>query len=216
MTSVLLELIRHKTWATHKLFALCQSLDPAMVDTTAPGTYGTIRKTLVHMVNADRNYYRRLRGEQPWEGMDEDTTARSSSVSMQSSPVGSRSPRTPRSPTAICSTREARSSRAQSSSRNRFTMAMYIARMCYRFSARIVSRCRSLTCGNTRSRSDLRHRQQTDSRYRVDSGTSHSTCMLSQRTPADPNRSRAAGSHSQRRCTRCERSWSTPSCPSTA
>jgi uncharacterized damage-inducible protein DinB len=74
MTSVLLELIRHKTWATHKLIALCQSLDPAMVDATAPGTYGTIRKTLVHLVNADRNYYRRLCGEQPWERMDEDTT----------------------------------------------------------------------------------------------------------------------------------------------
>jgi uncharacterized damage-inducible protein DinB len=74
MTSVLLELVRHKTWATHKLIALCQSLDPALVDTAAPGTYGTIRKTLVHMVNADRGYYRRLCGEQPWERMDEDTT----------------------------------------------------------------------------------------------------------------------------------------------
>jgi uncharacterized damage-inducible protein DinB len=74
MTSVLLELIRHKTWATRKLIALCQSVEPAMVDTGAPGTYGTIRNTLVHMVNADRSYYRRLRGEQPWERMDEDTT----------------------------------------------------------------------------------------------------------------------------------------------
>jgi uncharacterized damage-inducible protein DinB len=74
MTSVLLELIHHKTWATRKLIALCQSLDPALVDTTAPGTYGTIRKTLVHLVNSDRNYYRRLCGEQPWARMDEDTT----------------------------------------------------------------------------------------------------------------------------------------------
>jgi uncharacterized damage-inducible protein DinB len=74
MTSVLLELIRHKTWATRKLVALCQSLDPALVDSTAPGTYGTIRKTLVHMVNADRSYCRRLRGEQPWARLDEDTT----------------------------------------------------------------------------------------------------------------------------------------------
>jgi uncharacterized damage-inducible protein DinB len=74
MTSVLLELIRHKTWATHKLIALCESLDPALVDSTAPGTYGTIRKTLVHLVNADRSYYRRLCGEQPWQRMDEDTT----------------------------------------------------------------------------------------------------------------------------------------------
>jgi uncharacterized damage-inducible protein DinB len=75
MTSVLLELIQHKTWATRKLIELCQSLDPALVETTAPGTYGTIRKTLVHLVNADRSYYRRLCGEQPWERMNEDTTA---------------------------------------------------------------------------------------------------------------------------------------------
>jgi hypothetical protein len=32
MTTVLLELIRHKTWATRKLLALCQSLDPALVE----------------------------------------------------------------------------------------------------------------------------------------------------------------------------------------
>jgi uncharacterized damage-inducible protein DinB len=74
MTTVLLELVRHKTWATRKLFALVQSLDPALIDATSPGTYGTIRKTLVHMVNADRSYYRRLCGEEPWPRMDEDTT----------------------------------------------------------------------------------------------------------------------------------------------
>ena len=39
-----------------------------------PGTYGTIRSTLVHLANADRNYYRRLCGEQPWQRMSEETT----------------------------------------------------------------------------------------------------------------------------------------------
>jgi uncharacterized damage-inducible protein DinB len=74
MTSVLLELVRHKTWATRKLIALCQSVDPALIDATTPGTYGTIRSTLVHLVNADRNYFRRLCGEQPWDRMDEQKT----------------------------------------------------------------------------------------------------------------------------------------------
>jgi uncharacterized damage-inducible protein DinB len=74
MTSVLLELVRHKTWATRKLVELCQSLDPALVDATSPGTYGTIRQTLVHLVNADRNYFRRIGGDQPWDRMDEQTT----------------------------------------------------------------------------------------------------------------------------------------------
>jgi uncharacterized damage-inducible protein DinB len=74
MTTVLLELVRHKTWATRKLIALCQSVEPALIDATTPGTYGTIRSTLVHLVNADRNYYRRLCAQQPWERMHEETT----------------------------------------------------------------------------------------------------------------------------------------------
>jgi uncharacterized damage-inducible protein DinB len=74
MTSVLLELVRHKTWATRKVIELCESVDPALVDTTSPGTYGTIRQTLVHLVNADRNYFRRLTGAEPWGKMDEQTT----------------------------------------------------------------------------------------------------------------------------------------------
>ncbi len=74
MTSVLLELVRHKTWATRKLIELCESLDPTLVESTSPGTYGTIRETLVHMVNADRNYFRRLSAEEPWASMDKQTT----------------------------------------------------------------------------------------------------------------------------------------------
>jgi len=74
MTSVLLELVRHKTWATAKLIELCDSLDPALADATSPGTYGTIRQTLVHLVNADRSYFRRISGEEPWDRMDEQTT----------------------------------------------------------------------------------------------------------------------------------------------
>ena len=74
MTTVLLELVRHKTWATRKLLDLCQALDPAMVDATAAGTYGTLRQTLTHMVNADRNYFRRLNGLEPWPRLDENST----------------------------------------------------------------------------------------------------------------------------------------------
>ncbi len=71
MTSVVVELVRHKTWATRKLIELCESLDPALVDATSPGTYGTIRQTLAHLVNADRNYFRRLSVQEPWARMDE-------------------------------------------------------------------------------------------------------------------------------------------------
>jgi uncharacterized damage-inducible protein DinB len=70
MNDVLLELVRHKTWATQKLIDLCRSLDAQMLETTEPGTYGTIRETLVHLVNADRSYYSGLTGEQVFEPLD--------------------------------------------------------------------------------------------------------------------------------------------------
>jgi uncharacterized damage-inducible protein DinB len=67
MTSVLLELVRHKTWATKNLFALCESIDPPLIDAATPGTYGTIRATLVHVVNCDGLFYSRLSGGPPWQ-----------------------------------------------------------------------------------------------------------------------------------------------------
>jgi uncharacterized damage-inducible protein DinB len=53
----LLELFRHKTWANLRLIEYCQALDDQQLDATIPGTYGTIRETLWHIVNADEGYY---------------------------------------------------------------------------------------------------------------------------------------------------------------
>lgn len=57
MNGTLLELYRHKTWATIRLIEHCQSLDDEYLDTTTPGTYGTIRVTLRHLVDADEGYF---------------------------------------------------------------------------------------------------------------------------------------------------------------
>ena len=38
----LLELYRHKTWATLRLIERCQGLDVEDLNATIPGTYGTI------------------------------------------------------------------------------------------------------------------------------------------------------------------------------
>jgi uncharacterized damage-inducible protein DinB len=62
-TSVLLELLRHKTWATLRLIEYCQSLAPEHLDATLPGTYGSVRDTLRHLLRADENYFRSLTGE---------------------------------------------------------------------------------------------------------------------------------------------------------
>jgi uncharacterized damage-inducible protein DinB len=72
MSSVLLELFRHKAWATSRLIDFCQTLDPSHLEASMPGTYGSIRATLVHLANADTNYVRRLTGED-FARLDEST-----------------------------------------------------------------------------------------------------------------------------------------------
>ncbi len=57
MNGTLLELYRHKTWATIRLIEHCQGLDDEDLDATTPGTYGTIRETLRHLVDSDEGYF---------------------------------------------------------------------------------------------------------------------------------------------------------------
>jgi uncharacterized damage-inducible protein DinB len=57
MNGALLELYRHKTWATLRLIEYCQSLAEEHLDATIPGTYGTIRDTLRHLVRAEEGYF---------------------------------------------------------------------------------------------------------------------------------------------------------------
>lgn len=55
-TSPMLRQLRHDVWATAKLIAHLRGLTDAQLDLTAPGTYGTIRSTLAHIVGADVLY----------------------------------------------------------------------------------------------------------------------------------------------------------------
>src|SRR5258708_1783073 len=52
----LLELYRHKTWATLCLIEHCQGLLDEDLDATIAGTYGSIRETLRHLVEAEEGY----------------------------------------------------------------------------------------------------------------------------------------------------------------
>ena len=63
MSGTLLELFRHKTWATLKLIEFCEGLSDADLDATTPGTYGSIRETLRHLVRAEEGYFARLTGK---------------------------------------------------------------------------------------------------------------------------------------------------------
>jgi hypothetical protein len=65
VSEALIELFRHKTWATLLLIEACQGLDDAALDATTPGTYGTIRDTLQHLASADESYLATVTGERP-------------------------------------------------------------------------------------------------------------------------------------------------------
>ena len=63
--TTLLELIRYNNWANSQVLAACQNLDTDQLSATTPGTYGTIRDTLEHIIRAEADYVGRLTGDRP-------------------------------------------------------------------------------------------------------------------------------------------------------
>ena len=61
-TPVLHDAFAHHIWATQRLLEACAALEPRQLDTTVPGTYGSIRDTLRHLVGADAGYLFTLTG----------------------------------------------------------------------------------------------------------------------------------------------------------
>jgi uncharacterized damage-inducible protein DinB len=69
--TVLQDAFGHHVWATLTLMDVCLELRPERLETTVPGTYGTILDTMRHIVGADGSYLLVLtRGEV--EPIDED------------------------------------------------------------------------------------------------------------------------------------------------
>ncbi len=62
MSEALIESFGHKTWATLTLIEFCQRVGDEVLDSTTPGTYGSIRDTLQHLVRAEEGYFRRVSG----------------------------------------------------------------------------------------------------------------------------------------------------------
>lgn len=65
MDEALVELFKHKTWATLLVIEALQGMNADVLDLTTPGTYGTIRATLQHLVAADESYLATITGKQP-------------------------------------------------------------------------------------------------------------------------------------------------------
>ena len=63
---MLAHVLRHNTWANLTLLDFCREVDPAILDMTARGTYGTVYGTIQHLVGAQQWYVQLLTGE--WLG----------------------------------------------------------------------------------------------------------------------------------------------------
>lgn len=56
---------RYNRWANLHLLDVCARLSPKQLELTAPGTYGTIAATWMHLLGAEQRYLRRLGGPPP-------------------------------------------------------------------------------------------------------------------------------------------------------
>ena len=68
----LIELIRYNNWANAQVIAACQTLSEEQFDAAAPGTYGSIRATLMHLLWAESDYIGRLTGDRPYPSFQRD------------------------------------------------------------------------------------------------------------------------------------------------
>ena len=64
MSSHFVELFKHNRWANLRLLDWCGDLDAQLLKSSAAGTFGEVRPTLVHLVGAEERYVEYLTGEQ--------------------------------------------------------------------------------------------------------------------------------------------------------
>lgn len=69
---VLREFFRHNTMMNERLLEACRQLSTEQLQATAPGTFGTVGATLVHIANAQVGYAARVRDTERPESLPED------------------------------------------------------------------------------------------------------------------------------------------------
>jgi uncharacterized damage-inducible protein DinB len=65
MGPILIEAFRYNRWANLHLLDVCAGLSDDQLQLTAPGTYGTIAATFMHLVSAEQRYLRRFGAGEP-------------------------------------------------------------------------------------------------------------------------------------------------------
>jgi uncharacterized damage-inducible protein DinB len=61
----MIEVFRHNSWANRRLIDFCRDLDPGVLSTRTPGTYGSIKDTLAHLVRMEETYASTVEGTSP-------------------------------------------------------------------------------------------------------------------------------------------------------
>lgn len=65
MKTTLVDLFTHNKWANLRLLDACAGLDETHLEATAPGTYGKVADTLLHLMAAEERYVILLTGRVP-------------------------------------------------------------------------------------------------------------------------------------------------------
>jgi uncharacterized damage-inducible protein DinB len=65
MEPLLVEAFRYNKWANLHLLGACRDFTEEQLQMTAPGTYGTLAATFLHLLAAEQRYLRRLGGGEP-------------------------------------------------------------------------------------------------------------------------------------------------------
>jgi uncharacterized damage-inducible protein DinB len=65
MGPILIEAFRYNRWANLHLLDVCAGFSEDQLQLTAPGTYGTIADTFMHLVSAEQRYLRRFGAGEP-------------------------------------------------------------------------------------------------------------------------------------------------------
>ena len=60
MTTLIDDAFAHHVWATNRLIDACSELTAEQLETSLPGTYGSILDTMRHLVGSDAWYLHRL------------------------------------------------------------------------------------------------------------------------------------------------------------
>jgi uncharacterized damage-inducible protein DinB len=72
MTTLLANFFRYHLWANLRILDACAHLSDTQLDICVPGTFGSVRKTLVHIVAAEEGYVRIFMGKAPTRSLRED------------------------------------------------------------------------------------------------------------------------------------------------